>query len=159
MNESLVTSQAGVDLIKKWEGLHDGNKKTSLVEPMADPVGIPTIGWGCTYYENGKKVTFSDPAITLERCEELLRFHLKKNEEAVKRNVKVPLTQNQFDALVSFVHNLGEGSLKTSTLLRKLNEKCYSCAAEQFSRWSYAGGKFLQGLQNRRFDERRLFLS
>lgn len=155
----LVTSSKGKEIIKKWEGMHDGNKKTSLIEPMADPVGIPTIGWGCTTYEDGRRVTFSDPAITMERCEELLSFHLKKNEDVVKKYVKVPLNQNQFDALVSLIHNIGEGNFRSSTLLRKLNEKCYSCAADQFPLWKFSSGKMLQGLLNRRYEEKRLFLS
>lgn len=153
------TSSNGLNIIKKWEGLHDGDKKTAVVEPMLDPIGIPTVGWGCTSYANGVRVKLGDKPLTLQECDDLLAFHVKRNEAVVAKYVTVPLTQNQFDALVSLIHNIGEGNFKSSTLLRKLNEKCYGCAAEQFSRWSYAGGKFLQGLQNRRFEERRLFLS
>lgn len=155
----MKTSQAGIDLIKAFESLHDGNPKTSLVEPMLDPVGIPTIGYGCTIYPDGKRVTLDDEAITLEQCDDLLSHSLAEAEGYVNSLVTVPLTQNQFDALVSLVYNIGGANFKSSTLLAKLNAKCYSCAAEQFPRWNLSHGKVLKGLTNRRFQEKILFLS
>jgi len=158
MNENLKASEACRALIKKWEGLHDGNPRTSLLEPLADPVGIPTIGWGSTFYEDGKRVTFDDPPITLERAEQMLAHDLVKFENVIKMYVKVELNQNQFDALVSLVYNIGSTNFAGSTLLKKINERCFSCAADQFPRWSHSHGKFLLGLQNRRYDEKLLFL-
>lgn len=148
-----------VELIKEFESLHDGVKKTSLVEPMFDPVGIPTIGWGSTFYPDGKRVTMDDKAITLEYCEEILMHDLLKFQDVVMKYVVVELNQNQFDALVSLVYNIGEGNFKNSTLLKKLNSKCYSCVGEQFGRWVYSNGKYLRGLVNRRYLEKVLFMS
>ena len=95
--------------------------------------------------------------ITKERAEELLRDDVKRFEGQVLRLVKVPLTQGQFDALVSFTYNLGAGNLSNSTLLRLLNVGDYSGAAAQFDRWVYASGKRLSGLVKRRAAERALF--
>jgi len=95
--------------------------------------------------------------ITKERAEELLREDVKRFEGYVDRLVKVPLTQGQYDALVSFVYNLGPGALERSTLLDQLNRGDYDSAAEQFGRWVFAGGKTLAGLVRRRAAERALF--
>lgn len=95
--------------------------------------------------------------ITAEEAEILLKADLQAAEAAVSRLVHVPLTQGQFDALVSFVFNLGGGRLAASTLLRRLNRKDYDGAAEQFSKWVFGGGKKLPGLIARREAERQLF--
>jgi len=95
--------------------------------------------------------------ITKEGAEELLREDVKRFEGYVDRLVKVPLTQGQFDALVSFTYNLGPGALEKSTLLDQLNRGDYDSAAEQFGRWVKAGGKTLAGLVRRRAAERALF--
>ena len=79
-------------------------------------------------------------------------------KNAVSRYVSVPLTQNQFDALVSFCYNVGQSSLLSSTLLKKLNNKDYKGASNEFLKWNKSGGKVLQGLVNRRKDEREVFL-
>ena len=81
---------------------------------------------------------------------------LKKFESAVNQ-VKVPLNQNQYDALVSLAYNIGVGAFLSSTLFKKLNTKDYKGAAEQFDRWNRAGGKVMRGLTNRRAKERKLF--
>lgn len=143
-------SETGLNLIKQFEGLS--------LKPYSDAVGVPTIGYGNTYYENGVKVRLSDPAITEERATELLRHTVCHYENAVNDVVKVPMTQNQFDALVSFTYNLGAGSLQRSTLLRLLNQGNYQAAADQFTRWNRAGGRVLRGLTRRREAERALFL-
>ena len=78
---------------------------------------------------------------------------------AVNRLVTVPLTQNQFDSLVDFVYNLGEGSFAKSTLLRKLNNKDYIGASEEFQKWVFDNGKVQPGLVSRRYREKQLFLS
>lgn len=84
---------------------------------------------------------------------------MERFEKGVSDLVKVPLNQNQFDALVSFAFNLGLGNLKSSTLLKKLNASDYIGASKEFERWNRAGGKVLNGLTRRRIAERDLFLS
>ena len=138
------TSQKGIDLIKKFEGCR--------LEAYKCPAGIWTIGYGHTKgVQNGQKITQA-------QAEEFLIEDLKVYEKAVESCVKVPLSQNQFDALVSFCYNCGGEALRTSTLLRLLNEGKYSEAGEQFLRWNKAGGKVLVGLTRRREEERELFL-
>jgi len=137
------TSQKGLDLIKSFEGLR--------LSAYKDVVGVVTIGYGTT---SGVKM---GDTITKERAEELLREDVKRFEGQVLRLVKVPLTQGQLDALVSFTYNLGAGNLGNSTLLRLLNAGDYAGAAAQFDRWNKAGGKVLAGLVRRRAAERALF--
>ena len=137
------TSQKGLDLIKSFEGLR--------LSAYRCPADIPTIGYGTTA---GVKM---GQTITKERAEELLCEDVKRFETQVLRLVKVPLTQGQFDALTSFVYNLGAGNLSNSTLLRLLNAGDYAGAAAQFERWNKAGGKVLAGLVRRRAAERALF--
>ena len=144
-------SGKGLNLIKEFEGL--------VLKPYKDAVGIPTIGYGNTYYEDGRKVSLSDPAITEARATELLKMVVKRYEDAINRYVQVPITQNQFDALVSFAYNVGNENVRKSTLMKLLNQKQYTAAADQFLRWNNAGGKTLKGLTRRRQAERTLFLS
>lgn len=137
-------SQKGIELIKKFEGCR--------LEAYRCPAGVWTIGYGHTKgVKDGMKISW-------EQAEEFLREDLKIYEQAVERCVKVPLSQNQFDALVSFCYNCGGEALRTSTLLRLLNESKYSESAEQFLRWNKAGGKVLAGLTRRREEEREMFL-
>lgn len=138
-------SQAGIDAIKAYEGVR--------LTAYFDSVGVPTIGVGHTL-----GVKMSD-RITMEQCDEFLRADLEDAEHAVNNAVKVPLTQGQHDALVSFVFNLGAGAFKGSTLLKKLNAKQYDEAADQFLRWNQAGGRVLPGLVKRRTSERMMFLT
>lgn len=95
--------------------------------------------------------------ITQQQADDYLRRDVRQFERAVARQVRVPLTQGQFDALVSFAFNLGEGALAQSTLLRLLNAGDYAGAAAQFDRWNKAGGRVLPGLVRRRAAERALF--
>ena len=139
----MQTSQRGIDLIKSFEGLR--------LSAYRCPADIPTIGYGTT---SGVKI---GDTITKERAEELLREDVRRFEDQVLRLVKVPLTQGQFDALTSFVYNLGAGNLSNSTLLRLLNAGDYAGAAAQFERWNKAGDKTLAGLVRRRAAERALF--
>lgn len=137
-------SQIGIDLIKKFEGCS--------LRAYKCPAGVWTIGYGHT-----NKV-FADDVITQEEAETLLRQDLIIHCNNVSKLVKVPLTQNQFDALVSFEYNVGYGAFQASTLLRLLNQGKYKEAAGQFDRWIYAGKKVLPGLVNRRKAEKGLFL-
>lgn len=139
-------SQRGIDLIKQFEGL----SLTAYPDPGTG--GEPwTIGYGHT---GGVK---KGQTITESRAEELLREDVRRFEVAVDRLVKVPLTQAQFDALLSFAFNLGAGNLGSSTLLRLLNAGDYAGAAAQFERWVNAAGKIMPGLVRRRAAERALF--
>lgn len=140
------TSQKGIELIKSFEELR--------TKVYLDPVGIPTIGWGHT-----KDVTLDAPEATVEQCENWLREDLQPVEKAINLYVEPKLNQNQFDALASFVFNVGVGNFKVSTLLRKINEQNFVGAAQEFGRWVYAKGKKLPGLERRRRAEAELWLS
>jgi lysozyme len=138
-------SAEGLNLIKKHEGLR-------LIAYLPTPNDVWTIGYGHT------KTAKPGMRITERGAEELLRGDIAWAEEAVRKRVKVPLNQNQFDALVSFVFNVGERQFGSSTLLRFLNEGNYVAAANQLLRWDKQKGKVLQGLVTRRHQERDLFL-
>lgn len=138
-------SQAGLDLIKEFEGFEP--------EAYLCPAGIWTIGYGHTGDVS------EGQTITEEEAEELLRQDVAFAEDAVTDYVEGDLTQGQFDALVCFVFNIGAGAFRDSTLLRLLNQGDNEGAAEQFLRWNKAGGKVLSGLTRRREAERELFLS
>ena len=137
-------SQKGLDLIKSFEGLE--------LKAYKDSVGVLTIGWGST----GSHVK-PGMVITKEQAETLLKQDVSRFEKGVNDLVKVPLTQNQFDSLVSFSFNLGLGNLKSSTLLKKLNASDYSGAANEFLRWNKAAGEVLNGLTRRRQAEKDMF--
>lgn len=154
----MKTSSSGIKLICAFESLHDGNPKTSVCEPMLDCSGIPTIGYGCTSYANGKAVSLKDKPLTSDECQTLLAYHLHVVENAIN-TTNVLLNQNQFDALVSLVFNIGVGNFKASTLLKRLKANQYALAAEQFLVWNKSKGKVLKGLVNRRSKEKALFLS
>jgi len=139
-------SQNGIVLIKKFEGC--------VLTAYKDIAGVLTIGYGHT----GSDVT-QGLHISQTRANELLRQDLTNFETGVNDCVKVPLNQNQFDALVSFSFNVGMSALRKSTLLKKLNGKDYTGAANEFDRWVHAGGKVVRGLQNRRDAEQLLFLT
>ena len=140
-------SNQGLELIKRFEGLH--------LKAYLDPVGIPTIGYG-TIVIAGKPVRMGT-TITEAQAVEYLRADIDKFEDYVNQLVNVPLTQEQFDACVSFVYNLGPTNFKKSTLLRLLNAGRYEEAQPQFLRWNKAGGKVLRGLTRRRLAEAALF--
>lgn len=145
----MKTSQSGINLIKEFEG--------KRLKAYDDGVGVWTIGFGTIKYPNGVRVKKGDTC-TEPQAESYLRNDLVKFENAINRLVKVPLNQNQFDALASFTYNLGETNLSNSTLLRKLNAKDYNGAANEFLKWNRAGGKVMNGLTRRREAERNLFL-
>lgn len=144
-------SNNGLNLIRQFEGFSS--------VPYLCPAGIATVGFGSTYYEDGTKVTLKDKPITEQRATELLEFIANKTfSENINKVVKVPLNQNQFDALVSFAYNIGNKNFNWSTLLKKLNQSDYEGASLEFGRWNQAGGKILNGLVLRRQKEKELFL-
>jgi lysozyme len=150
-------SNYGETTIKAFEGLR--------LDAYRDSAGVWTIGYGSTRYHDGKAVKPGDKLANETQADALFRNTLSQYENAVSSFVKVPLTQNQFDALVSFAYNEGTGALEESTLLRKLNEKNYEEAAGQFLVWNKitdpkTGEKVvLDTLVKRREQERQLFLS
>tara|TARA_R110000868_G_scaffold77809_1_gene222564 strand:+ start:651 stop:1223 length:573 start_codon:yes stop_codon:yes gene_type:complete len=134
-----------VELIKVSEGLR-------LEAYLPTPNDVWTIGYGHT------KTAKPGMRITQSGAEALLKHDLAWVEAALKKYIKVPLTQNQYDALASFVYNLGETNFKNSTLLKMLNKGDYQGAADQLPRWNKQKGKVLKGLTIRRNHERDLFL-
>jgi len=150
-------SNQGIALIKNFEGLR--------LIAYRDSAGVWTIGYGSTRYHDGKQVKPGDKLANNEQAEALLANTLGQYIDAVNVLVKVPLSQNQFDALVSFTYNEGTGALKQSTLLHKLNTKDYNGAADQFLVWDkitdpQTGQKIVSvTLAKRRGIERALFLN
>jgi lysozyme len=136
-------SKVGADLIKKYEGCR--------LKAYKCPAGVWTIGFGHTGNVKEGQV------ITQAQADALFDKDVQKFVDGVNKLVKVEINQNQFDALVSFVYNLGIGALKKSTLLQYVNKKQFDKAANEFDRWNKAGGKVLKGLVNRRNSEEALF--
>ncbi len=141
----MKTNEAGVSLIKKWEGF--------VNHVYLCAAGYPTIGFGHVVL---KGETFT--TITEEEAEELLKKDLGKAERAVTRLIRVHLTENQFAALVSFTFNLGSGALQRSTMRIKLNRGEYEEVPIELMKWVWAGGKKLKGLQRRRKAEGDLWI-
>jgi len=144
------TGAAGIELIKTFEGFKSA--------PYKCPAGIPTIGYGATFYPNGKKVTMTDKALTETESVELLKHMLVSFEKYVDSYCRDDINQNQFDALVSFAYNLGPANLKSSTLLKKVNTNPADESIKlEFMKWVKAGGKTLKGLVARREAESKLY--
>lgn len=143
---TMTTGMLGMQLIRNFEGFVDHVYK--------DAVGYPTIGIGHLI----KAGEVFPEKITEVEANEILAKDLKEAEDAVNKMVKVTLRQNRFDALVSFVFNLGAGNFAGSTLLKMVNASDFNNAAGQFIRWNRAGGKVLAGLTRRREAEAALFL-
>lgn len=145
-------SEEGLELIKEFEGCK--------LEAYKCPAGVWTIGVGSTLYEDGSKVQKGDYLESEDEAMDLLALTLGKYEQSVAKAVHVPLTQNEFDALVSFTYNVGGANLASSTLLKLLNSgESKSIVAKEFHKWNKAGGKELAGLTRRRQAEARLFLA
>ena len=121
--------------------------------PYLCPAGVPTIGYGATFYEDGTKVTLRDPIISVARAESLLAFHMKKVFLPKVREYCPNLPTLVEAAVLDFTFNLGEGRLKNSTLRRKLNLQDWDGACTELSKWVYSAGKPLKGLILRRNKE------
>ena len=158
----MKVSQKCIEQIKKDEGVRN--------KPYQCPALLWTVGVGHVIDPNHAKVPMVDrkalpiPAgwdriLTSIEIDEILRTDLNRFEQGVLRLIKVPLTQGQFDALVSFSFNVGLGNLQNSTLRMKVNRNEYDAAAEQFLVWTKAGGKVLPGLVKRRTHEKEMFES
>lgn len=141
-------SQRGIDLIKQLEGY------SSKAYPDPATGGAPwTIGYGTT------KGVKPGMVITAQQAEKMLRDDVAKFESGVSSLITAPTTQGQFDAMVSLAYNIGLGNFGKSTLLKKHNSRCYTCAADQFRVWNRANGKVMNGLTKRRADERQVYMS
>ena len=147
----MIPSENCYKLIKKYEGFSS--------KPYKCPAGIPTIGYGSTFYLNGNKVTMKDTPISEEVALSILFSAVEDFSKKVEKLLKVPVNQNQFDALVDFSYNLGIGNFQKSTLLKLVNNKDFIGASKQFKKWNKSNGKVLNGLTNRRKEEEELFLS
>jgi GH24 family phage-related lysozyme (muramidase) len=157
-------SPDGVKLIADFEGFPNGGR------PYNDPIGLATVGYG--HLIARRRVTAADAkgvwvqgqgqpgVLTQQEGQQLLAQDLKPREERVAAMIKVSVSQSQFDALVSFAFNVGEGALAGSTLLRKLNAGDYQGAADGLLAWDKAGAppRPLPGLTRRRQAERAMFL-
>jgi GH24 family phage-related lysozyme (muramidase) len=150
--EAMRTSQAGIDLIHSFEGLR--------LKAYPDPGtgGSPwTIGWGSTTDEQGRPI---EPGTvwTRERADARFRQHLAQFEQAVRNALgDAPVTQNQFDAMVSLAYNIGIPAFQRSTLVRKHRAGDYAGAQAEFARWNRAGGRVMTGLTRRREAEARMY--
>jgi lysozyme len=145
-------NNAGYQLICEFEGLR--------LKPYLCSAKISTIGYGNTYYPDGKRVTLLDKEITKEYAFEIFKVIADKFARRVLSMVKKPLTQNQFNALVSFAYNVGTGAFSTSTLLKKVNANPNDLTIRnEFARWIRANGKIVNGLVNRRKKESDVYFS
>ena len=158
----MKVSQKCIEQIKKDEGVRN--------KPYQCPALLWTVGVGHVIDPNHAKVPMADrkalpiPSgwdriLTSIEIDDILRTDLNRFEAGVLRLIKVPLTQGQFDALVSFSFNVGLGNLQNSTLRMKVNRSEFEAAAEQFLVWTKAGGKVLKGLVIRRTHEKEMFES
>ncbi len=121
--------------------------------------GVCTIGKGTTMDADFNPITMNHPQIDITQANKLFYRDIKIFSDSVMKDVKVPLNDNQFSALVSLAYNIGQGHFRASTLLRKLNRGDYNGAANEFWKWRRANGVILRGLVKRRELERKLFMT
>ena len=145
-------NDTGLEIIKVAEGF--------FAAPYYCPASIISIGYGATRGLDGRPLHMGVESITEEEGEKLLRRDVGIAERAVSRLIRVPLNENEFSALCSFVYNLGSGRLQSSTLRALLNRSApRERVGEEFPKWRMASGKVLRGLVRRRAVERQLFLT
>lgn len=150
-------SDKGLKLIQEFESF--------VPKPYLDSAKVWTIGYGSTYYPNGKSVTRYDKPITREHAESIQKnviendFEKELNSLLKKEIDRGFINQNMFDALVSLTYNIGITNFKKSSVLRHIRNGDKNSAGDSFLLWKMAGGKVLNGLINRRKKERSLFLS
>lgn len=142
MNKQLAIEIAS-DIARRFEGLY--------LSPYLCPAGVPTIGFGATYYEDGSKVSLSDKPITRERADALMAWHLEKVYlPAVLMLCPGADTTGRLAALIDFAFNCGVGNLRSSTLRKLVNAGEWIDVPAQFRRWNKAGGRVMRGLTLRR---------
>ena len=144
-------SDKGLNLIKQHESLQ--------LDPYRDPSGFPTVGYGHLLIRDADADLGQFESVTEEQALELLRQDTGDAERTVNQMVDVPLTQEQFDALVSLVFNIGPGNFQTSSLRRHLNNGDYEAAQREFPKWRKSENRILPGLVRRRAEEAELFAS
>lgn len=160
----------GINLIKSFEGIPDGNPKTVNLDPYICPAGYWTIGWGHVVRVNGKMLRGAENkslayaqypnGITIAQAEELLKQDIVTFIDAIKKMLKVELNDNQDNALISFAFNLGPGNLAKSTLLKKVNANPNDPTIRtEFMKWVSKGTAFEKGLTRRRAAEADLYFS
>lgn len=160
----------GINLIKSFEGIPDGNPKTVNLDPYICPAGYWTIGWGHVVRVNGKMLKGAENkalayaqypnGITIAQAEELLKQDIVTFIDAIKKMLKVELNDNQDNALISFAFNLGPGNLAKSTLLKKVNANPNDpTIRNEFMKWVSKGTAFEKGLTRRRAAEADLYFS
>ena len=147
----MEVNKAAIDLIKRFEGF----------EPKAykDAVGVWTIGYGTTKRAGVGIDPKPGMEITQDDAERYLQLTVQKFAAQIEDMIDVPVSENQFGALVSLAYNIGPGAFAKSTVLKRLNASDYAGAADAILMWDKAGGKVLRGLVNRRKAERELFLT
>ena len=148
----MILDNKGYLLITKFEGLS--------LKPYLCSAKIPTIGYGNTYYPDGKRVTLLDKEITKKEAFDMFKELANRFAKRVDTLVTSNLNQNQFNALVSFAYNVGTGNFASSTLLKKVNKNPNDLTIkDEFLRWNKADGKVINGLTNRRNEEAILYFS
>ena len=142
----------GYKLITEFEGLS--------LKPYLDSIKVPTIGYGNTYYDNGKRVTLLDNPITKEYALELFKLIADKFASRVNKLLTKEISQNKFNSLASIAYNIGMGNFQSSTLLKKVNlDSTDPTIYIEFLKWNKAGGKVLKGLIARREKEAKNYLT
>ena len=143
-------NNAGYLLICEFEGLR--------LKPYLCSANIPTIGYGNTFYPDGKKVTMLDKEITKQYAFEIFKIVADDFAKKVSKLITYPLNQNQFNSIVSFSYNCGINSFKNSTLRKKLNFNAFDLTIkDEFLKWNKAGGKEIKGLTKRRELESEIY--
>ena len=143
-------SNKGLELIKEFEGFS--------ANAYLCPAKIPTIGYGNTFWEDGRKVRIGEQ-ISKSKALELLEFVANKDfADKIFPFIEVSISQNQFDAMVSLAYNIGVGAFSNSTLLKRVNVKDFLGAGNEFLKWDKSNGKPLLGLTRRQQREKELFL-
>lgn len=138
--------ELAASLCRHFEGLY--------TRPYLCPSGVPTIGYGATFYEDGRRVTLQDPPITRERANQLLMWHLRRHFLPDVRRMCPGLdTPGRIAAVLDFAFNAGSGNLRASTLRKRINAGAWDDVPTQLMRWTKGGGKVLRGLVKRRTAE------
>lgn len=138
----MTADELAASIARPFEGFY--------ARPYLCPAGVPSIGYGATFYEDGSRVTLKDPPITRDRAEQLLRWHIRHRFlPAALRLCPGANTVGRLAGLVDFAFNLGDGNLKASTLRRKVNAHEWDEVPQQHMRWNRAGGRVLRGLTRR----------
>lgn len=147
----MTINKAGIDLIKKWEGFK--------AEAYRDPVGIWTIGFGTTAMAGVGIDPKAGMRITEAEAEMYLRRAVDKFVAQIRPAITAPINENELAAFTSLAYNIGPGAFRKSSALRHFNQGNKAKAADAILMWNKAGGRVLQGLKNRRVEERALFLA